>query len=126
MESESLWGSAPVNPVLETRGRYKAPVRVDDLTCGALSRFRYIICLHSTLCSRILLSLRVFNAELQSSAVTGIASSASRTANSFGNDLHLRGKGDGAYQTMGVRKGTHDFDYEMQDRPIELERLQRS
>ncbi|CAE6455167.1 unnamed protein product [Rhizoctonia solani] len=86
----------------------------------------YIIALHSTLCSRILLSLRVFNAELQSGAVTGITSSTAKTGSSFANDPQWRSKGDGIYQTMGVRKGTNDLDYERQDEPIELKQFQHS
>ncbi|KAH7336852.1 hypothetical protein B0J17DRAFT_665097 [Rhizoctonia solani] len=81
----------------------------------------YIIAVHSTLCSRILLSLRVFNAE--SNAV--VVSSSAKTGSSTAHDTQWGGpKGNGNYH--GVRKYTRDRDCEMQAPSVELREISRT
>ncbi|CAE6461001.1 unnamed protein product [Rhizoctonia solani] len=78
----------------------------------------YIIAIHSTLCSRILLSLRVFNAE--SNVFTG---SSGKTGSSTLHDAHWGVPRDRSY--YGLRKNTSDRDSEMQGPPVELKELSR-
>ncbi|KAJ1300493.1 hypothetical protein OPQ81_005307 [Rhizoctonia solani] len=80
----------------------------------------YIIALHSTLCNRILLSLRVYNNELTSSGA--ITSSIARPGSSIIHDTDWRVPEDGSDQSVG----SDIQDCERQDLPMELSELQRS
>ncbi|KAH7335859.1 hypothetical protein B0J17DRAFT_729741 [Rhizoctonia solani] len=83
----------------------------------------YIVALHSTLCNRILLSLRVFNDELKSSvSVSGIGT---RTGSTTLHDMEWRPAGDGDYQSTNVRTDMDLQDCERQDPPLELAELRR-
>ncbi|CAE6508549.1 unnamed protein product [Rhizoctonia solani] len=83
----------------------------------------YIIALHSTLCNRILLSLRVFNDEMKSSvAASGIGT---MTGSTTLHDMEWRPAGDGDYRSMNVRADMDLQDCERQDPPLELTELQR-
>ncbi|KAJ1303461.1 hypothetical protein OPQ81_011649 [Rhizoctonia solani] len=82
----------------------------------------YIIAIHSTLCSRILLSLRVFNAESNAVLLTG---SAGRAGSSTLHDQWVLPKGDVSYYGLrvGGRKATSDPDCERQESSVELKDL---
>ncbi|CAE6433963.1 unnamed protein product [Rhizoctonia solani] len=84
----------------------------------------YIIAIHSTLCTRILLSLRVFNAERNGLVVTG---STGKLGSSTLQDAQWGAPtGDGGYRSVDGRKATGDHDYERQGLPMELKELSRS
>ncbi|KDN36153.1 hypothetical protein RSAG8_11034, partial [Rhizoctonia solani AG-8 WAC10335] len=84
----------------------------------------FLICIHSMLCARILLSLHMFNNELKSSVV--VTGSTTRTGSTTIQAMEWRVAGDGSYHSIGVRTGSDVPDYERQDPPLELKQLQRS
>ncbi|CAE6416700.1 unnamed protein product [Rhizoctonia solani] len=83
----------------------------------------YIIALHSTLCNRILLSLRVFNNESKGSVL--VNGSGTRTGSTTLHDTEWRAAGDGSYQGIGQRTGVDDHDCERQDMAVELGEIKR-
>ncbi|CAE6439885.1 unnamed protein product [Rhizoctonia solani] len=83
----------------------------------------YLIALHSTLCSRILLSLRVFNDELKNSVVL---SSTARTGSTTLHDMEWRVPGDENSQSMRTRAVPDVSDCERQDLPVELQEFRAS
>ncbi|CAE6533032.1 unnamed protein product [Rhizoctonia solani] len=85
----------------------------------------YMIAIHSMLCNRILLSLRVFNDELKSSVVVNDISM-TRTGSTTIQAMEWRVAGDGSYQSTGVEAGADTVDCERQDPPMELKELRHS